>query len=104
MPEGKKWRGKSVNRVLEPMKEVSQIHRSLFIMEKTAKLRIKELDRESKLAMKELADELTYVDVNDIYIGGWECEKSIADYCVYDTRKDFHRDHCLFCGEPSDRG
>ena len=104
MPEGKKWRGKSVNRVLEPMREVSQIHRALFIMEKTSKLRIRELERESKLAMKELADELTYVPINDIYIGGWECENSIADFCVYDTGKDRHRDHCLFCGEPADRG
>lgn len=104
MPKGKKWRGKSVNRVLDPLSEVSEIGRALFLMEKMSRNRIAELTLEAKLKMIELADELTYVPIDHISLGGWKCEKSITDHCVYNIGKDPHRDNCLFCGEPSDRG
>lgn len=104
MPLGKKWRGKSVSRVLDPLTDVAKIHQALFIMEKMSKEQIKNLEREAKLKMIELADELTYIPVDNISLGGWQCVKSITDHCVYDIVKDRHRDRCLFCGEPSDRG
>lgn len=33
----------------------------------------------------------------------WECKESPAAWCVYDRWNDRPHDHCLFCGDPSER-
>lgn len=33
----------------------------------------------------------------------WECKESPAGWCVYHRWDDRAHDHCLFCGDPSER-
>ena len=37
-------------------------------------------------------------------LGGWECEDSPLDLCIYETSKDKYNDPCcIFCGGPEER-
>src|SRR4030095_14641749 len=105
MPLGKKWREKSVYQVLTRLRDAAEGERALFVMQMAIEEQTKRLHREAKLMLKELADELTYVEVDHIRLGSsWKCPDSPTDNCIYDDNKDPFMDHCLFCGEPVDRG
>jgi len=40
----------------------------------------------------------------DLFVGlWWDCKTSPTGKCVYDKYLDPRMDHCVFCGEPSER-
>lgn len=104
MPEGVKWRGKSVNQVLDRLKGAGETGRALFLMEQAAKERIGRLEMEAKQILVGLAEELKGIAPVNLYLGQWACTGSPTDRCIYDNHEDAWHDHCLFCEEPSDRG
>ncbi len=105
MPRGVKWRGKSVNQVLDRLREAGETTRALYLMKKATDERVSRLEREAKEKLIELADELKGLTPNDLSLGhSWDCEGSPTDHCIYNTWKDAWKDHCLFCGDPLDRG
>jgi len=104
MPEGVKWRGKSVYQVLSRLKDASRTEAALFQMAQAAKERSARLKREAAEILVGLADELQGLAPDILHFGGWACEGSPTDYCIYNDALDSWHDRCLFCGEPSDRG
>ena len=72
--------------------------------------------RESVNLCNESLDEITYLRkklILEIWPGFdwltheldyvWECSESPAGWCVYHRWDDRAHDHCLFCGDPSER-
>lgn len=105
MPEGKKWRGKSVYQVLDRLKMAAQSQQALFVVETMTRERVNKLNHEAKEILIGIADELKGLHPDEIRLGhSWKCLESPTDHCIYNDRKDPFMDHCLFCGEPSDRG
>lgn len=104
MPEGVKWRGKSVYQVLSRLSDAGKTGVALFQMQQAANERIARLKLEAAQILVGLAEELKDLAPADLHFGGWKCEGSPTDYCIYNNEKDRWHDHCLFCGEPSDRG
>lgn len=104
MPEGVKWRGKSVYQVLNRLQDAARTGAALFQIQQAANERIARLKLEAAQILVGLADELKDIDPKSLFFGGWECKGSPTDYCIYDNDEDNWHDHCLFCGEPSDRG
>lgn len=105
MPEGVKWRGKSVYQVLTRLADVHRANAALYQMQMAVKDRTERLEREAKqiligFEVKELAG----INAVDLDFGGHTCDASPTDYCIYNGAEDHWHDHCLFCGEPSDRG
>lgn len=104
MPEGVKWRGKSVYQVLSRLKTADSTATALFMMQQAAQERIVRLKLEAAEILVGLAPELKGFDPADLHFGGWMCTDSPTDYCIYDNAGDRWHGHCLFCKEPSDRG
>lgn len=104
MPEGVKWRGKSVYQVLTRLKDAAETERALFVMARAAKAQTGLLQLEAAQILVGLADELKDIAPVNLHFGSWLCKDSPTDYCIYDNHKDGWHDHCLFCKQPSDRG
>ena len=105
MPEGKKWRGKSVYQVLTRLNDASRTAGALRLVKIASEERIERLTREAKEKLIELADELTGLEPDDLYLcHSWDCKESPTDRCIYNVTEDPMKDDCLFCGDPLDRG
>jgi hypothetical protein len=106
MPEGKTWRGISVYQVLDRLDDAGKIAQSLFYIQQATSAQIKVLEREAAQSLIDLnIKELAQVeDPSAMHFGGWSCEDSPTDHCIYDLINDSWKDNCLFCSEPSDRG
>lgn len=105
MPEGKKWRGKSLYQVYTRLNDASQTASALRMVKIASEERIERLQTEAKVLLIGLADELKGKDPEDIYLAySWDCKESPTDKCIYNTYEDPWKDNCLFCGDPLDRG
>lgn len=104
MPEGVKWRGKSVYQVLTRLQTAASTGAALFQMQQAAEERIARLKQEAAQILVGLADELKDIEPCYLHFGYEKCEGSPTDHCLYNDAIDSWHDHCLFCGEPSDRG
>lgn len=105
MPEGVKWRGKSVYQILDRLSEASRTDAALYLIEKAARERMAKLELEAKERLVVIADELAGINPENLYLSrSLACAGSPTDKCIYHIRDDMWRDHCLFCSEPEDRG
>lgn len=105
MPEGKKWRGKSLYQVYTRLNDASASMRAFRLVETMAKERAKRLEDEAKEILIELADELAGLKPDDLYLAhSWDCTTSPTDKCIYNVTEDPMKDFCLFCDDPMDRG
>jgi hypothetical protein len=105
MPKGVKWRGHSLYQITQRLDDARLARSTAYQVKLATDERAKRLETEAKQKLIEIADELKGLEPDDIYLStSWECADSPTDRCIYNEDKDSWHDHCLFCGEPEDRG
>jgi hypothetical protein len=105
MPRGQKWRGQSLHQVYERLDQARSARAAAYQIKIATDERAGRLEKEAKERLIAMADELKDCDPDYLYLSvSMECPTSPTDLCIYDTYEDPHKDDCLFCHDPLDRG
>ncbi len=105
MPKGVKWRGHSLHQVNERLDQARSARAAAYQVKIATDERAGRLEKEAKQRLIGIADELKGLDPYYLYLSvAMDCEESPTGLCIYDTYEDPHKDDCLFCHDPLDRG